>query len=677
MSTTEILLILLAFLLSLGVAAFQYFYKMKTKNSRKILFTGLRFLAVFALLLLLINPQIERVSYSIEKPDLLLAVDNSTSIQGFGEAENVQQLVQKIIEHPGIKERFEISTFTFGEEVRESNEFRFSEAETNIPAVLNDLDKLYEEKTAPTVLITDGNQTYGEDLLFAAQKYDQPLLPVVVGDTAKYRDLEIARVNYNKYGFLNNFLPVEIMVNYSGKEPVETELKVRSGTITLHSEKLSFDEEDNSAVIRAKLPSVSLGVNNYEVRLRPLENEKNIKNNTREFAVEIIDERSEILLLYNVLHPDLGAIKKAIESNKQREVKIQQLGEAPVVPGDYQLIILYQPDRRFKSLMDELNEQNRNTWIITGPETDFRFLNEQQDYFQQEITGQKEEFFPEFNENFGIFQAEDIGYSAFPPLQGNFGSISSTEALEPLLFRKVQNINTNEPLLAIAEEKDSKTAFLFGSDLWKWRSHVFQETGSFQPFDEFIGKLVQFLSSGKRKDRLTVDYEALYEGNRDLVITAEYVDKNYRFDPRGKLNLQLKNTLTDEQREIPFMLDKSEYKVDLSNLPAGNYEFTVAVAGENLRKQGKFRLLAFNVEEQFVRANPELLQKIAQDKQEQLYYPATAEKLISNLLSADSYVPVQKSHKNHVPLIDWYYLLGIIVFALAAEWFLRKYYGYI
>ena len=51
------------------------------------------------------------------------------------------------------------------------------------------------------------------------------------------------------------------------------------------------------------------------------------------------------------------------------------------------------------------------------------------------------------------------------------------------------------------------------------------------------------------------------------------------------------------------------------------------------------------------------------------------EKLKNELLSDDSYIPVQKSRKKNVPLIDWEYLLGIIILALSAEWFLRKYYG--
>ncbi|CAN0598318.1 unnamed protein product, partial [Ectocarpus sp. 12 AP-2014] len=41
----------------------------------------------------------------------------------------------------------------------------------------------------------------------------------------------------------------------------------------------------------------------------------------------------------------------------------------------------------------------------------------------------------------------------------------------------------------------------------------------------------------------------------------------------------------------------------------------------------------------------------------------------------NTYVPTEKSTENIVSLIDFEILLAIIVFALASEWFIRKYNG--
>lgn len=677
MPETTLLLLFLALLISLALAGFQYFYKSKGNTSQNFIFSVLRFISLFSLLVLLINPQIDNTEYFTEKPDLILAVDNSSSIENFGEVDRVRQFVDEFKTDEELQERFDLQVFQFGKQISQNAALNFEDTQTNIPAALKDLNKFYEQKIAPTILITDGNQTLGEDYQFVAQRYSQAILPVIVGDTTRYQDLEISRVNTNKYAYQNNFFPVEIIVNYTGDEAVDSRLQIRTGAVTVYSEDVSFDKENKSAVVETNLPSVSVGVSNYEVRLRPLTNEKNVANNTKEFALEVIDQRTKVLLVYSKLHPDVGAIKKAIESNQQREVEIVQASDFSGTVNDYQLLILYQPGAQFRSILNNLKENNRNYWIISGPETDWRFLNTEQEIFQQEITGQTEDYLPLFNESFGAFQVEDIGYSSFPPLSGNFGNLSSSEGVEAILYRQVQGVATQEPLLAVMEQRNSKMAFLFGADLWKWRSHIYQENASFEAFDTFIGKLVQYLSSDKSKERLEVSYEALYRGSDGVVITAEYFDRNYVFDSRGKLELRLENIETGEVRQIPFRLNASQYEVDLSSLPAGEYNFVATVEGESLREAGKFQLLNFDVEKQFGRANLEGLQNIADDKGQDLYFLSDFVKLKEDLLKNDSYLPVQKSRINNVPLIDWYYLLAIIILALSTEWFLRKYYGYI
>ncbi len=676
MPVSTFLLILSSFVLALIVAFFQYFYKAKKKGSKNAIFATLRFLAVFALLVLLINPKISSTRYYTEKPALILAVDNSSSIEEFGAGEEVINFAEAIRQDQQLQENFDIKMFSFGRDLEQHDSLNFEAPQTNLPAVFNRLASLYEDQVAPTVLITDGNQTIGEEFIFAAERYRQPVLPIVVGDTVKYQDLNISRINVNKYAFLNNRFPVEIMLNYSGNSSVESKLEILQGNSVVHSEQLSFSSQNNSEVIRVELPAGAVGVHNYLVRLEKLTTEKNLLNNTREFAVEVIDERTKVLIAYSVLHPDLGALQNAIEANQQREVELQPINQVTDTKG-YQLVILYQPDSRFKPMMDGLQEQNQNYFLITGPKTDWNFLNRQQDIFKQELTNQSEEFFPVWNENFKAFQTEDIGFSDFPPLDGSFGDFNAPENLDVLLSREVQGVNTGTPLMGVTTAGDSKVAFLFGADIWRWRSVVFRETGSFEKFDDLIGKLVQFLASKGRQDRLLLQYEPLYNGTEEVIIAADYFDQSYIFDRRARLEIRVENAETGVQRQIPLLLNGSSYKVDLSSLPAGDYNFRVSAAGEGLSRSGSFRILDFDVEKQFGRANVEGLQQIADQSVGQVYFLQEFQQLKNDLLSNDSYATVQKSREKNVSLIDWKYLLGIIVLALGAEWFLRKYYGLI
>ena len=84
----------------------------------------------------------------------------------------------------------------------------------------------YIEKIAPIILITDGNQTIGTSYEFLNTK--QPIYPIVIGDTTKYVDVKITQLNVNKYSYIKNKFPVEILLNYEGDENVDTQFSIFS-----------------------------------------------------------------------------------------------------------------------------------------------------------------------------------------------------------------------------------------------------------------------------------------------------------------------------------------------------------------------------------------------------------------------------------------------------------------
>lgn len=662
---------------ALALAGFQYSYKAKDNYLQNSVFTFLRFVSLFSVLLLLINPKIKKVDYYAEKARLIIAVDNSTSIDFFEKAGDVREFVNKLHNDPDLAERFDVQLFGFGEEVTKNPDLQFREKHTNISRVFKDLKNLNEASRAPTVLISDGNQTLGDNFLFSGAAYPQPIYPVIVGDTSDLQDLAISQVINNKYAFLNNKFPVEIMLSYFGKKNVDSRLIINKEGRQVYSQKLSFNEENNAAVIRTELPTTSIGVQKYTVEIQPFSGEENKENNNDQFAIEVVDERTRILMLYEKEHPDLGAIKKSIESNEQREVLLQKLGEKQVNLDDYQLVILFQPTSQFSTILQEIQDQEKNIWVITGPETDWRFFNEWQGIVRQEITGQPEQYQPVYNSSFDLFQTEDIGFSEFPPLEGNFGEMHLKEDASVLLYKRLQGVDTQDPLWFISTKERTKTAFLLGEGIWQWRSYSYRDKGTFEPFDTYMSKLVQFLSSGKRRDRLVISYDPFYRNNEELIIQAEYFDPNYIFDSNAEILFTIKNDSTGETRTIPFLLRNTKYVVDPGNLSPGDYSFTASVTGAGLARSGSFNLSSFEVEEQFSRANLEIMRSLAEEKEQRVYNLKEFQQLKNYLLETKSFLPLQKSRQNTVPLIEWFYLLGIIILSLALEWFLRKYYGYI
>src|SRR5690606_16061809 len=137
----------------------------------------------FSILLLNINPKFDRKTYTHEKPKLHILIDNSGSVTVLGHNEKVIDLIKKIKENEKLNSKFDISFFSFGSEFRANDNFSFSEKNTNISQALSSVNEIFKNRTAPTILITDGNQTLGNDYEFSSAAFENPIYPVILGDT--------------------------------------------------------------------------------------------------------------------------------------------------------------------------------------------------------------------------------------------------------------------------------------------------------------------------------------------------------------------------------------------------------------------------------------------------------------------------------------------------------------
>jgi hypothetical protein len=677
MQTETLIYIILAGIVALLLAVFQYFNKSKSMSKKNMLFAFLRFISLFAVFLVLINPTFDQIKLSIEKPNLVIAIDNSSSISYLKQDTNALNIVDDIQNNKALQEKFNLNFYSFGKEIKPLDSFSFSEKQTNISQAFKQLSQIYKNRTSPTVLITDGNQTYGNDYQNNTNGYNQPIYTVILGDTISYTDLKIQQLNVNRYAFLKNKFPVEVILVYNGNTNVSSRFLVTRDNKTVYSKVIDFSKNNNSTTLNFTLPANRVGIGNYKASIVPLEKEKNKINNIKNFAIEVVNQKTKIAIVSDILHPDLGMLKKSIESNEQRFVSfVDPIGVVSQI-NDFQLIILYQPNLKFKSLIDKIHSENKNSFSIIGSKTDLRFLNKVSENCNFEITDQFEDYQAELNSNYAPFLLEDINFESFPPLLSNYGEVKINGSYQILLYKNVDGISTNAPLLTTFEINSRREALLLGENIWKWRAQSYLNTKSFNYFDDFIGRLIQYLASSKPKSRLNVDYQTFYIGNSNVIIKAEFFDKNYVFDTREALNIIITDKITKQQKTFPLILKNNNYQVDLSSLGASEYSFIVSATHENISKSGSFQILEYNVEQQFLNADVTKLEHLATNSEGSSYFISNASRLITDLLNDNRYQPIQKSTKNSIPLIDWKYLLGIIAFCLSLEWFLRKYNGLI
>lgn len=675
MESKTILYIILAAIVALGIVVFQYIYKQKAKSKIYLLLAFLRFVGIFGLLLLLINPQFAQKTYTLEKPNLVILADNSTSVTEKGE--ELKEIISKIKASKEISNRFKIADYKFGSDLNILDSLSFQAKNTNIYKSLSSLKDVYAREQMVALVLSDGNQTIGEDYSFFKTDRNNTIYSIVLGDTTKYKDISVGPIQTNKYAFLKNKFPLETYVSYQGNTPVSVSVSLKMNGKIVHKENLKLNADVNFKTIAIQIDANSVGIKNLEVEVSQLVEERNVKNNRRATSIEVIDEKTKIALISDILHPDLGALKKAIESNEQREVSILKSSASNSVLEDVDLFIFYQPTAKFKQSFDFAKSKNANTFIITGSQTDYTFINKLNVGIEIETGYPQQEVFGLLNNAFSKYDITNFDLTDYPPLVSDAGPILITSPFETLLGTQIKGLNIQQPLLSVIDENGSKRAVLIGENIWKWRVQTYRNTNEFVNFDEFIGNLIRYLTSSKNKSRLNVDYEKVYQGSNNTVITATYFDEAFLFDKNAKVSIKVTNTDTQKSQINPMVLKNGFFEADLSNLVAGEYDFVVSVEKESKIEKGSFVISEFDMENQFVSSDNLKMEKLAVNSGGKIFYPAQIDVLLKDLSTNDAYVPTEKSTENIVSLIDFKFLLGIIVFAFAAEWFIRKYNGLI
>lgn len=673
MTANTALLLILSAIVAIVLAYFQYYYKAKSKSRVHLLLAFLRFFIIFGILLLLINPKIEKNTYEIVKTPLFVLVDNSNSIKELKQNEIALKLYQQIVNNEALQDKFELQSYSFDSEIIPSDSFTFMGSQTNIDKAAKGLNNFYKNNTSPIIILTDGNATTGNDYVYSFNP-NNTVYPIILGDTTDYMDLKINQLNVNKYAFYKNKFPVEVFLQYTGNKNLSSVFSITKGNKTVYKENIIFSNTKTTAVITTLLPADKTGLQVYKATITSREKEKNSYNNTKNFAVEVIDQKSEVAIISAINHPDIGALKRAIESNPQRRVTIFKPNET-VSLQNYTILILYQPTTIFKNIFEANKKKDLNTWIITGLNTDYNFLNQQQNNFDFRLSQQKEDYTASFNSQFNLFGIENIGFENYPPLQNVFGTIQTKGNVNTLLSSKIRNINTDTPLLVYVENEGKRNAYLFGENSWKWRLQSHIDKNSFENYDLFIDKTIQFLASNSSKKALVVNHESFYNSGEDITITAQYFNKNYEFDKNARLTISLTNKINKQIKNYDLLKGNGVYKVNLDGLTAGEYTFTVKEVTSNTIYNSYFQVLDFNIEKQFVNPDFNKLTQLAVQTKGKLYFTNQVDDLIQKLLEESQYKSLEKKIVKKTPLIDFIPLLILIALSLTAEWFIRKYNG--
>ncbi len=649
-------------------------------NPLLISLAALRCVSVSLIALLLLDIFIKRLVNETEKPVIIIAQDNSSSIIAGKDSTQLKTEYIKALESfiSAIKEKYDVKSYLFDSEnkpVQLISNIDFKGKETDISNVFSDIENNYANKNiGAIVLATDGIYNKGSNPLYRIEKINAPIYTIALGDTIPLKDTWIQTINHNQIAYLGNSFPVEVIVNAVDLKDKAVTLSISQNGNVLKKDAVNITSNSFSKSYNFVLDATTTGVQKYTVTLSTLDDDKNKQNNTQSFIVDVIDNREKILILANAPHPDVAAIEQSISASQTYEVEVSLLDKFSKPLKPYSLIILHQTANIPQRILSELKANNQSVFFIG--------LNAPQGLLgieSQKSSNHFNDAEPSIQTNFSLFTISDAlkNYMKdLPAVTCNFGSQNLKNGASSLINQRIGVVNTDNTLLYFNEINGTKTAAFLGDGLWRWRMRDFADHGNYNLFNELMSKTVQYLSVKADKSFFRVFTKKIINENEALDFTAEVYNQSYELVTEPDVTLVLKDS-KNKVYNYTFTKKQTLYNLVAGQFPAGeyNYEAKVKFGDKLYTKSGLIVIKEIISEKINTVANHQLLFQLSKQSGGKLVYKNQLEQLQKDILANDTIKSITYSHKQLTDLINLKWLFFIIVLLLSLEWFLRKYNG--
>ena len=686
-------LVIFALLLGVGYALYLYYKNNNVifEKPMRIAMASLRGLAVALIAFLLLAPMVKLTVKQTDKPIVLVAIDNSESVKSNKDsafyAKEYPGQVAKLISELG--DSYVVKTYLVGDEDhligdKETLDMDFSDKSTNLSSLFDQVDMLYaNQNVGAVVMLTDGIFNTGASPYYKAEKAGCPVYAVGLGSSELATDLFISDILHNRQTLKGNFFPVEVKVaayKLSGKQ---AELTVKEGETEIYRKQLTLSGNRYFETVKFSVEAKSKGVHHYRVDLTELDGEVTHKNNHSAFFVEVVESRDKVAIVYNSPHPDVAALREALEGTDNYDVEVFPVSEFRGNPSDYSLVILHQlpsAANSASSLLSQIRQSGTSALYIVGQQTNLSAFNAQNTGVTiNQTKTMTNNATPLYNDNFTSFTFSEEARRMLPlysPVQTPFASYKTSVAANIFLYQKVSGVDTKYPLVVFNEQNGTRTGVITGTGLWSWKIYNFMHAENHDAFNELVGKTVLYLAAKGDKSRFRVQHEGVFAENAPVEFSAELYNESYELINEPDIKMVLKGG-GDTTYEAQFSKQNNSYYLNMGELPLGNYTWTATtqVGKQRLEKSGRFAVQAVMLETANLVADHDLLKSMAKVTGGQYFDKEHLADVAKAIQQNDNIKPIASYQKKYAMMLNSPWYLAAIVLLLGIEWFLRKWNG--
>ena len=681
--------ILLCLAVGAGYAALQYSAKAPWSKQLNYALAALRFAVVSFLCYLLLAPFIKTTTTHTEQPTVVLAVDNSQSVELFTPKPALRQAttgltkLAETLRGKGFTVETRTLTPTPGRPARVDS-LSFGATTTDLDQLLAGTREAYDGRNlAGVVLLSDGLVNQGRSPGYS--EFNFPIYSVAVGDTVPKRDLRLTSLTYNRLSFSGNKFPSEAELGFEGYAGGAATVELREGNKVLDTRRVVLPAGRRRVRATFQITAPAPGKRRYEVRIAAQPGEFTVLNNRRTAFVEIVKGKLRVLLAGAAPHPDLKALRAAILANDNFDLTLALPGVAPLrANADFDVAILHQLPAQGglgNEIMAQVKAKRTPAFYIIGAQTDLGTYNQLRTGLTIQPRGaQTDEVTPLPNPGFARFATDEESarrFAQYPPAPVPFGDLRLGAGSEAALWQRVGRLPTQKPLLVFGGPTDHRQATLLTDGSWQWRlQEAVEHDDKPEAYDRLIIRTLQLLTQNANKKRLDVyPTQDAFGTQDDVTLGAETYNAVFERLYNQKIDL----VLTDEKkqnRRFSFANAEDGSPLHLGPLPAGLYRYQAraTLGGQPQQDAGELLVQSQPLEALESKADHNLLAQLSRRSGSRLYYPSQFDKLTQDILKAN-YKPVISSEEDLKDLINLKWIFFVILAFLTVEWAVRKYSG--
>lgn len=643
-----------------------------------------RAISLFIIISLLIGLTIQLTSYRYEKPLLITVFDNSQSIQNYNnsirEIKRMKAFNEKLKSFQS--EKYDQIQFTIGENLNQQSALNFNEKKSHLSLAFEEIaSRYYNRNIGAIIFASDGNFNQGLNPEYTSKQL--PLCPIYtigIGDTTPVKDCSIYNITSNEVAFLKNKFPLEVNVKSTLLKGKKSEIEIYHKGKKITQKSIVFSSNESFQKVNFEIDANEIGFQQYEVKIKSVAGEKNTLNNRQLFYIEVLDNRNQILIISSAPHPDITAIKSALDKLINVKVEVATFDTWKNNKSHYDLIIWHKPGTNLNhSNLLKIKQLNKPIFYFIGTETNQQEINQLELGISISSGNQSDDVQVFMENDNGIIDFSDEvlkGFDYFPPVQVHYGKVDLPSNHQVLLYQRLGGIKKNDPLLFFKNISTAKLGVFFGEGIWRWKMYEYAKTKQNDAFNEFIQKTTNYLVNKQNASALRISLPKTFNTLEEVNLKAEFYDETQALNNKAEIQFQLTN---DQKQKSVFQFAQigDYYNLSLGKLKAGKYTWSASTLfhGKRYTKQGMFFVENKPIESFDVVSDFSGLRKISHQSKGGFYKTENMNLIIDKIEQNPDVTAMSFEELKQHSIIDEIWILIILFTLLGTEWFLRRRFG--